>query len=558
MADILFVNRNRAAGSPHITVSVPVSTHALIQAAYHEKPVSVSGACFPRRQPTLSTSNETAADSHAAKDGRPTEESRAANQTSIESVGTCYELIQAVRWHVSGLFDKAPFLACGVIITDNRGQVVDLMGPPDIISQLEALGVTRSDSNLPPCVATQSIARALSTHAPATHFSEQDGNLCSATCLVTDQSQQILGSISFVRFNGGSDPLLPVVHSTALAVSHYLALNDKHKDAVRVHQSLLSHLDYHVIRIHVDGSVESHHPIPLVDDQRDKMIDCVQTAPDGDSEFFVEDKLYSCNLRNLTDALAGNMGRLAVLRDITHQRQMESRVRDADKLSVLASLAAGIAHEIRNPLTTAKGFLQLFAERQSENSDGRYIDLTIQELDRIQDLVKDFMSLARPVQPEYETVELNTVIRDVWHFMQPEALLHDVTIQSDVPNDDIYIRADRNQVKQVLMNVLQNALQACTANGKIFVDTATRSASVTISIRDTGCGLSIDQLTKAFQPFFTTKSAGTGLGLVVCRQIMQEHGGSIEMSSKLGQGTVVRLVFPLAQVCPSEAESLPE
>lgn len=532
MADTVFENRNDTVASSPVIYRTRIATTAPIESSSEDSNKFDGVTCFPRVQPTSCTPGTTVR----------------VSGTRSPTVPTHCELIIAVRQHAFELFRRSPALTGTVVVADAQGRIIDVIGSPDVVSRLDDLHLSNHSHLIFAPQTNPNAAQPLMTSAVSTSVQVGDVALSSTSCPVIDKSRRMHGSIAFVRLGSDPNPLAaPLVQSAAVAAAHYIELSTHARDTLRVHQSLLSHLDYHVIRVNADNTVESQHPIPLPEHIRAKIIQYAKEAADGDAEFFLEDKLYSCNLRQLSDPLSGDVCRLAVFRDVTNQRQMELRVRDADKLSILASLAAGIAHEIRNPLTTAKGFLQLFAERQLENPDRRFLDLTIHELDRIQNLVKDFMSLARPVQPKHENVDLNHLIHEVVHFMYPEALLNNVTLHSEVPNEGAIIFADTDQVRQVLLNVLQNAVQACPHNGQVFIHTYTVSMSIIVSIRDNGCGLSPEQQAKAFQPFFTTKPTGTGLGLVVCRQIMQEHAGTIEMSSQLGVGTTLRLVFPLAK-----------
>lgn len=532
MADTVFEKRNDTMASSEVIFRTPIATTARVESFSDDSHLFDGVICFPRVQPTACTPGTT----------------DWVNGTRSPTMPTHCELVRAVRQHAFELFHRNPALSGAVVVADAQGRILDVIGSPDVVSRLSALDLSNHSHFIFAPQTIPDAAQPLMTSAVTRSIQVGDVQLFSTSCPVIGKLSRMHGSVAFVHLGSDHNPLVAaLVQSSAVAAAHSIELSTYARETQRVHQSLLSHLDYHVIRINADDTVESHHPIPLPEHIRGKMVQYAKKAADGDAEFFLEDRLYSCNLRQLSDPLSGDVCRLAVFRDVTNQRQMELRVRDADKLSILASLAAGIAHEIRNPLTTAKGFLQLFAERQLENSDRRFLDLTIHELDRIQKLVKDFMSLARPVQPEYENVDLNHLIHEVVHFMYPEALLNNVTLHSEVPNEGAIIFADTDQVRQVLLNVLQNAVHACPHNGEVFIRTCTVSTSMIVSIQDTGCGLSTEQQAKAFQPFFTTKTNGTGLGLVVCRQIMQEHAGTIEMSSQLGVGTTLRLVFPLAK-----------
>jgi signal transduction histidine kinase len=230
--------------------------------------------------------------------------------------------------------------------------------------------------------------------------------------------------------------------------------------------------------------------------------------------------------------------------------RVDDRIRDIERFSILSSLAAGIAHEIRNPLTTARGFLQLFAERLGSDTDKQFLTLTIQELDRIHQLVVDFMSLARPAESTYQPVNVAEVLRSTAEFIRPEALLRDVVLETVIPAGEVWVIGDERQLKQVLLNIAQNALQACTSGGRVTLSLEASVYEVQLIVRDMGCGIPPHELDKVFQPFYTTKPTGTGLGLAISKRIVEEHRGSIEIDSTVGVGTTVTIRLPCSAAPP--------
>lgn len=462
-----------------------------------------------------------------------------------------YELMKAVRQHIYALFQSISMPEYAVLVCNDTGLIIDIMGGTDVVHRLERMGVSADFTASPNCTMTDVLYRAVTLHQTTTcsAYDESNGTaIATAGAPVCDAENHIVGALCFLRFAKEVEPSMPTLaQSAAIAVSHCMDLESYYRDTQRVHQSLLSHLDYHMVRIHPSGRVESHHPVLLRDEIREQMLNWTANNEPGESETILGDRWYHCDVRTLVDPVSGASGRIGLFRDVTEQKRMESHMRSAERMTVLTQLAAGIAHEIRNPLTTAKGFLQLLAERQTDPHEKTYLDLTINELNRIQQLVKDFMQLARPVDPTYQLIDLSRVLQDVLDFIRPEGLLHDVTLRLTETLPETRVRADANQVKQVLINVLQNAVQACTNNGRVDIHVRRKSQSVELEIQDNGSGLDEDVQRKVFQPFFTTKQAGTGLGLPICKQIMQEHGGNIELTSEVGKGTTVRLIFPRAQ-----------
>ncbi|MCL6488884.1 MAG: HAMP domain-containing histidine kinase [Alicyclobacillus mali] len=219
------------------------------------------------------------------------------------------------------------------------------------------------------------------------------------------------------------------------------------------------------------------------------------------------------------------------------------KLQEFEKLSALAQLCAGIAHEIRNPLTTARGFLQLFAERCDEK-DRAYLELTISELDRIRELLEDFMGLCRPDLEAAAEVDMAELARSVHRFLGPEANLCGIELELRVPATPILAAVRPSQIKQVLINLVQNAIQACRErpNAVVALDVDGREDRVVVQVTDNGCG--IENVEHIFRPFYTTKSSGTGLGLFVCKHIVESHGGSISVRSQVGTGTTVTVDIP--------------
>ncbi|WAH36389.1 ATP-binding protein [Alicyclobacillus dauci] len=222
-------------------------------------------------------------------------------------------------------------------------------------------------------------------------------------------------------------------------------------------------------------------------------------------------------------------------------RKLEEKLQEFEKTSSLASLSAGIAHEIRNPLTTARGFLQLF-EQRCEPADRDFVELTIRELDRIQLLLEDFMGMSRPDNESLTQVDVRDLTSSVYQFLRPEASLCGVELAYDVPADPVHAVLQSSRIKQVLMNLMQNAVHACDKFGRVILRLEDYEDHIVITISDNGCGIA--DLHQLFHPFHTTKKAGTGLGMFVSKHIIEEHRGHIQVDSVLNEGTTVSVYLP--------------
>ena len=221
---------------------------------------------------------------------------------------------------------------------------------------------------------------------------------------------------------------------------------------------------------------------------------------------------------------------------------------NAEKLALVGELAAGMAHEIRNPLTTIKGFANLLKSKPKYADDMEILDLLSGSVDHIEGIVRETLLLSRPQKMEVRKVNLAAMAEETFGFMKNEALLREINLELAVGDTSLDVEGDELHLKQVVINIIRNSLEATTAGGyvKIKLEKTDRNTAK-ISIEDNGRGMAPEVVDKAGRPFFTTKPNGTGLGLSVCRRIIEEHKGSFNIESKPGQGTTVEISLPLAR-----------
>lgn len=242
----------------------------------------------------------------------------------------------------------------------------------------------------------------------------------------------------------------------------------------------------------------------------------------------------------------GNQYFINITRDITERKQNEELLRRTEKLSVIGELAASIAHEIRNPLTALKGFIQYL--RPTLSGGTTYTDIMLSELDRINFIVSELLVLAKPQTLNVKRIFLHPLIESVVKFLESEANLNNTTINTIFSQIPIAINGEENQVKQVFINILKNSLDAITTNGIISIETTCLpNNQVQIRFTDNGCGISQELLPRLGEPFYTTKEKGTGLGLLVSNKIMKDHQGTITISSEINKGTTVEIMFPISK-----------
>nr|WP_249365346.1 PAS domain-containing sensor histidine kinase [Cytobacillus citreus] len=236
---------------------------------------------------------------------------------------------------------------------------------------------------------------------------------------------------------------------------------------------------------------------------------------------------------------------LITFKDITEKLEMDVKLRKSDTLHVIGELAAGIAHEIRNPMTALKGFIQLLEDNIVEDYS-MYFNIITSELQRIDSIINEFLILAKPQAVKFIERDITQIMKETVEFLSAQAVLHNVQFLTYYEKDLPPIYCEQNQMKKVFINLIKNAIEVMPKGG--FVTITMNSATderIHISIQDEGCGIPKDKINKLGQPFYTTKERGTGLGLMVTYKIVEEHEGTIEVESELGVGTVFHIYLPL-------------
>ena len=236
----------------------------------------------------------------------------------------------------------------------------------------------------------------------------------------------------------------------------------------------------------------------------------------------------------------------AVIRDITEQKKMEDWMRKTEKLSLVGQLAAGVAHEVRNPMTSIKGFIQL--AKISKEWNESYIDIMLNELSRMETIIYEFLTLAKPSEHlNFVKKNFHTILQQVISLLETQALIRDVTIHAEL-EEQIFVECDENQMKQVFINIIQNAIEASNKKGTIFISLIRiGTEKIIVQIVDEGQGIPKDRLDKLGEPFYSTKEKGTGLGLLVSYKIIEAHRGSINFTSEVAKGTLVEITLPISQ-----------
>ena len=246
-------------------------------------------------------------------------------------------------------------------------------------------------------------------------------------------------------------------------------------------------------------------------------------------------------------------GKILLIRNVTQIRFLEKEVAKSRYLNSIGSLAAGVAHEIRNPLSSIKGFAVYFKERLSGNKDDQQTaDVMIREVERLDRVVSQLIEFARPLELKRENVQIAELVQHAVKLIAADAQKKQISIEIEAAAEIPPMEVDSDKIKQVLLNIFLNSLAALQDGGKLKIKLSSRANNLEVIISDNGAGIEKMDLPRIYDPYFTSKPAGTGLGLAVVQKIMEAHGGNISLESVAGKGTEVFLNFPISNTKKKE------
>lgn len=227
------------------------------------------------------------------------------------------------------------------------------------------------------------------------------------------------------------------------------------------------------------------------------------------------------------------------------QRERFKRMSRADKLATIGELAAGAAHEIRNPLTAIQSSLQYLSTKIQGEKEKNLVTNALQETRRINEILSALLSFSRPSEIKKEENNIIEILEESLDLISIQSNKYKIKITRDFPNTPLLLNSDKAQLKQLFLNILLNSAQAMNLGGELKIEVHPKdNHKILITVTDTGEGIPEDKLDNIFDPFFTTKSGGTGLGLSICYGIIESHKGEIEVKSKVGQGTTISIILP--------------
>lgn len=236
-------------------------------------------------------------------------------------------------------------------------------------------------------------------------------------------------------------------------------------------------------------------------------------------------------------------GIVMIIQDLTEEEKIRSELDNVERLTLVGQMAAGITHEIRNPMAVVRGFLQLMREKSPEDMHS-YYHIVMEELDRANSIINDFLSLAQSRVSDKETVQLHLIIEELAPLLWADANLRGQSVELKLSPSMPLLLLNVREIKQLILNLARNGMEAMDAKGVLVLETQAYADHVQLIIRDTGSGIPQSQREQLFAPFFTTKSQGTGLGLPLCLSITERHNGTITVDSEEGTGTSFTVTLP--------------
>jgi two-component system sensor histidine kinase HydH len=248
----------------------------------------------------------------------------------------------------------------------------------------------------------------------------------------------------------------------------------------------------------------------------------------------------------LTDENGQHFGRVILFKDLTEMRALRRELEKNRRLATVGHLAAGVAHEIRNPLSSLKGFATYFKEKyRKEERDQEIAGIMIQEVDRLNRVVSQLLEFSRPMRLHLQTVALKALVEDTFRVAGQQAAGAGVILDLQMDDDQRRARIDADKMNQVLLNLCYNAMDAMPEGGRLTVRIVdNEDGLLCLEVRDSGAGIDARDLPHIFEPYFSTKKSGTGLGLAIVHNIIEAHQGKIRIDSRPGEGTNVRIALP--------------
>jgi len=237
-----------------------------------------------------------------------------------------------------------------------------------------------------------------------------------------------------------------------------------------------------------------------------------------------------------------------IVRDLTETKELQAQVIRSERLAALGQVVAEITHEIKNPLMMIGGFARQLLGQDAEGKTREKLNIIVQEVARLEKLLRDLRELYFPGRLEKEEMDINVLLREVYELSVDECEKKNILLELSTGQGEAIVLGDRDRIKQVILNLVRNAIDAMQDGGKLTIQSRRLNGDVEVLVRDTGCGIPRSEQDRVFSPFFTSKDHGTGLGLSISKRIIEEHGGSsMTLQSEEGKGSTFRITMPLLE-----------
>lgn len=384
-------------------------------------------------------------------------------------------------------------------------------------------------------------------------FNDQYGSWISSFAPIVDEKGEVVALLgvdakaSIIKYNQTEILKILLLEMSVIILVVYLILNWGLKRVLKpVNDLFFGIKEISTGNFSVRLPVHDQSELSLLSDRFNEMASQL-------SQLFDRVSAASKQLRQSSQAESDSLlleEAINTMEDIFERTKLQQELQRAEKMNAIGQLAASVAHEIRNPMTVVKGFLQIFLAKNMSEEEHMYLKLMIEELNRAETIINDYLSLAKPDVGNLEVIDSRDMAEKVMDLMTSYAMMSkNISLHSEI-KEDLKVRGNKNELKQVLINILKNGIEAMSDGGKLSLTLERKGSFGVFVIRDTGIGMTDEELSRLGTAFYSLKERGTGMGLMVCYQIIERMKGHIKVSSIKDEGTTFEIMVPLLTESP--------